>query len=307
MNKELISGALSDIDESFIVEAREDSVKFAAKKRTRIIVSAVSACACAVALCVGLPIAFSRPQSPVVPSQVGTVKPDDPSVGGDTPPVTDNDPPKNPSDNNPPITGTDAPPSTGNENDTPYFEYGYAFSGMTEPISPFMIAYKIDREFDRNADEVSVTLSFGEWGHGDADRWIMTNVVVSVYDPYTKQSYELKNLTAAEFAADEYDVKVKCTYEENEYGEPVTTSETRTFGHTESFTFPSEMFGREYGTLVFNILVFDGDEYVSGGGVDICYAKTDEKIKIITYREYKEIEASHQTPPKTDVIVKPAE
>lgn len=276
------------------------------QKRKRIkLISALSsvACAivCAVTLSVCLPTALSDSTTgATLPPHSGTGTPPDakpPHSGTETPPET-----------KPPVdTGT--PPETKPPADntpsgsTTFIEQGFVSNGMGEPISTLMVAYKIDRQFDGDG-EISVQLSFGEYRHNYDNNLGLTRVIVSVYNHDGDQTYALKELTAEEFLTPEYDVKIKCTIEENEYGELTTTAETRMFTHQEEFTFPSGMFSKDKGSLIFNILAYDGEKYISGSGIEIYYAKRDGKIDILTYSEYKELDQT--TPPKTDITVMPA-
>lgn len=250
------------------------------------------ACVCAITLCVCLPTALSDSPS-------GIAMP--PHSGAETPP--DAKPPIIPPETKPPAdTGTppETKPSVDNVSST--VEQGFASSGMGEPVSTLMIAYKIDRQFD-DGGNISVQLSFGEYRHNYDNRW-GTKFVISVYNHDGDQTYALKELTAEQFLVPEYDVTIKHMIEENEYGELTTTAETRTFNHQETFTFPSGMFGKDKGSLVFNILAYDGDECLGGSGIEIYYAKRDGKIDILTYAEYKELDQT--TPPKTDITVTPS-
>lgn len=282
MNSESVASALTNIDEQFIVEAHAERVKPIMRKKTKFIISSVAcACACAVTLCVCLPLALSD-------STNGTALP--PHTATETPP--DVNPP------NPPIV---IPPI---DNDKKYIEQGFVSNGMGEPISPLMIAYKMERQFDENGD-ISVQLAFGEFRHEYIYKW-GTKLVISVYTPDGDQTYVLKELTAAEFLTPEYDVTIKCTIEENEYGELTTTAETRTFNHQETFTLPRSIFSKDKGVFIFYISAYDGDEYITASGRDVYYAKRDGKIDILTYREYTELDQADQTPPKTDITVTPA-
>ncbi|MDE7405274.1 MAG: hypothetical protein K2M89_00160 [Clostridiales bacterium] len=278
------------------------------QKRKRIklmsVLSGVAcACVCAVTLSVCLPTALSDSTTgTTLPPQIGMETPPDakpPHSGTETPPET-----------KPPHSGTETPPETKPPTDnspsgsTTFIEQGFVINSMGEPISPLMIAYKMERQFDEDGD-ISVQLAFGEYRHNYDNRW-GTKFVISVYNHDNDQTYVLKELTAEQFLVPEYDVTIKDTIEENEYGELTTTAETRTFNHQETFTFPRGMFSKDKGSLVFNILAYDGDECLGGSGIEIYYAKRDGKIDILTYSEYKELEKADQTPPKTDITVTPA-
>lgn len=259
------------------------------KKRKRIkLISILSSVACAVTLCVSLPIALANTDGAAMPpTNAGAppeIKPPKPSIDKPT-----NDPPET----NPPIDST------------PSIDQGFASSGNGEPISTFMIAYKIDRQLDDGGD-ISVQLSFGEYRHNYDNNSGVTRVVVSVYNHDCDQTHVLTEVAAEQFFTPEYDVKIKHTIEENEYGELTTTGETRTFNHQENFTIPSNMFSKDKGVLVFSISAYDGDQYISGSGIQIHYVRRDGKIDILTYGEYKELEKADQTPPKTDITITPS-
>lgn len=308
MNKHLISDALTDIDEQFIAEARAESVKPAKHFQIKYIISA-AACACAIMLCVCLPIALSHSGTPAVPPQTDTGTPPNTDTEipseGTTPPDTDTDTP--PSDTTPPQDGeTSSGVTPPVDSQKPYIESGYVNDGNSDPSSPFMIAYKINREFDEQAENLSVQLSFGVFMFDSVADLGITKVVVSVWNSDSKQDYVLKEFTAEEFFVSEYDVEIKYTIGENEEGELVTVSETRTFKNEQTFSFPSSMCNKSKGTLTFNITAYDGDEYVIGGGDQVYYLKSNGKINFLSYQEYRELELSDQTPPKTDIIISQA-
>ena len=172
MNSELMEKALTNIDERFITEARAECIKPVMRTKTKFIISSVAcACACAIALCVSLPLAlYNTTNGSTLPPQTGT----------ETPPVVK--PPQ------PPIV---IPPVVG---DKKYIEQGFVSSGMNEPISPIMIAYKMERQFDEDGD-ISVQLAFGEHRYNYDNRW-GTKLVISVDAPDNDQTYVLKELTA---------------------------------------------------------------------------------------------------------------
>lgn len=295
MNKHLISAALKDIDGQFIDEARAESVKPAKRFQIKYIVSAAAcACACAVILGVCLPIALSPSGSPAVPPQSDTGTPPNdvtpPQVDNQSPSDSNITPPQDgetsSGDSTPPDTDTDVPPV---DTQKPYIEKGYVINGNSEPASPFMIAYKINREFDEQAENLSVQLSFGALMLDNMADLGITKVIVSVWNNDIKQTYVLKELTAEEFFVPEYDVDIKYTYGENEDGELVTVSETRTYKNEQTFIFPAAMCNKNKGTFVFNIVAYNGDDYVIGGGDQVYYLKINEKINFLTYREYQEL------------------
>ena len=274
MNKDFVSGALSNIDEQFIIEARAEQVSPSRRLQKKHIISVLAcACACAVTFCVCLPFILSPSSGSVLPPQIDTGTP--------------------PSDANPPVIGTKPPitdnnPSSGEMNH-PYIEEGYISNGAGEPISPLMMAYKIDREFDENAEYLSVQLSFGAFMLENVADWGITKVVINVWN-HESDEYPLKELTTEEFLDPKYDVKIKCTIEEDENGELTTTSETRIFQNEETFLFPNNICNKDKGVLTFSILAFDGDKYVSGSGIETYYVKRNGKINFITWREYRELE-----------------
>lgn len=250
MNQDLLATALTNIDEEWIAEAREEIKPV--RRYGRYIIPTV-ACACTVLLCATIPFAFpeNKPNKPIL---------SDPDNKPTTPVLSD--------------TLTE----------------GYEV-GDSCAISPYMLAYEMDRKFNEAIESIPVQLSFGLWGlRFDEDRGTetFTKVAVSVENCDLGESYLFKEVPASEFTVELYDVEIEFTYGDLGDEHEVVVSEKRIFHNKETFTFPSRFCNQQNGWLMFHITVYRDDQIIDGSAETVYYFKNNGTIVFQTSREYWE-------------------